>query len=179
MFEIVQRQVDTLSTGRSKIKNKARVHREWDTVQCERGESSEQHNFTGPIDLNLQDEDLYDSEDDPLEAELARQQDQVLSASSQQLQIQGWVHYQPPPVEPDPFREPFSPFPSLPSTPSILRDSPHPPLYLPPLSPPPAASPLPAEKRPVSVVSSMTSPTKQRPQRAFKRPRRYRDSLTG
>jgi MULE transposase domain len=173
MFEIVQRQVDTLSTGRSKIKNKARAHREWDSVQWERGESSGQHNFTGPIDLNSQDEDLYDSEDDPLGAELARQRHQILPASSQQLQVRGWVHYQPPPVKPDPFREPFSPFPSLPSTPSILRDSPHPPPSLPPLSPPPA------EKRPVSVVSPMTSPTKQRPQRAFKRPRRYRDSLTG
>ena len=193
LFEVIQNQVDSLSTTKSKGKGKDRAPRQPPSpqrpVQIERGESSRQD--VEPIDIDeeflLTEEDLYvksddefyDSDVDPLGAELSRQRQaaelhEAVEAEfartiyrpvtpPQAIQVRGWIHYEAPEATPPPTHQlSIPPLPSLPATPS--------------LSPPAGLSP-PTDKRQWSSVSPMTSPTKQRPQRSVKRPRRYRNSL--
>jgi len=204
LFEVIQGQVDSLSTAGSRKGRKwakstpfaAKVH-----SQEEQGESSRAGTAQQPIsidDIDIEEEEHYNSEEDPLGAELYRQRRQKATQPQPDLQIQGWIEYipqqaktYPPPstltrtVTPSPLYPPLpelrtpSPFasldlppfktsPSLPSPSSMLNSRIQPP-SLPPPSPPPPPPFL------QTTVSPMTSPAKKRPCREKLRPQRYRN----
>ncbi|ERF75446.1 hypothetical protein EPUS_00239 [Endocarpon pusillum Z07020] len=99
LFEVIQGQVDSLSTtgsrkGRKQAKStlfSGRTH-----TQEEQGESSRAGTAQQPIsidDIDIEvEEEHYNSEEDPLGAELYRQQRQKTTQPQPGLQIQGWIN---------------------------------------------------------------------------------------
>ena len=194
LFEVVQAQVDSLTPTQSK-KGKEKIKRRPQAVsqvQIKRGESSRAGTASQP--LYVDEDEEFDSENDPLGAELRREQQQQRQSSLYQqsapgIQIRGWVEYErpkpttPPPPPPPPLSPLFSPLPEL-RTPSPFADL--------DLSPLPSPSPVPSietlfrrspavpsSSSPPNLstaisVSPMTSPAKKRPRRDITRPQRYR-----
>ena len=182
LFEAVQAQIDSLEPVAAK-KSVKRLR-----TQSQIRESLQVGTASQPIDID----EIFDSEDDPLGAELRRLQQPPLSLTTSAIQIKGWIQYQQPtksikqaaPPPPSPSRSPlFSPLPDL-RTPSPFADLNFTPLPSP--SPVPSIAslvrhtstpppPTPPKPQTALFVSPMTSPTKIRPKRDAVRPQRYRN----
>jgi MULE transposase domain len=207
LYEVIQKQVDSLTAPQSskgKGKAKACPQTQSNRFEIEQEENLQWGTALQPIAVDDdEEEELYNSEEDPLGAELQRKQRQALTATRPiETQIRGWIEYQPlqpktlqsrPPRysplfrsqsryrTPSPFADSIPPIltPSpLPSTPSPLRELL--PLRCSPEPTPaprwsPQPTPPPRYDPPPVTVSPMTSPAKKRPRREAPRPQRYRE----